>query len=484
MKSFAPSPEETSGSRIGRALSGLPDAKEGHAGFLMVPDGIDALAIRLLLADRAEVCIDAQYYEIENDLTGHLFIESLLRAADRGVRVRLLLDDYRTSGHDADLAALRMHKNFQMRIYNPFARFTARTIEGILSFTRVNRRMHNKSFTVDNQITVIGGRNIGNQYFSAGLDANFSDLDVLAVGPVVSDVSTMFDEYWNSVASTPIEKVASKFGDPTVTFKKLLDRVSSSRAAVGNTVYAAAINSSILETLEKDLNTFVWAPYQLAFDLPEKTQKVKNSSKIRRLLVEAFETARDEVVLISPYFVPRISGLRKFQLLRDRGIEVTVVTNSLASNNQIYAHGGYAPVRKALLKMGVTLYEFRSDANVVTQPELNAKKTQATLHAKAFAIDREKLFVGSFNFDPRSANINTEMGVFIESKELADMFVRGTKRFAPLLSYQVILDERGALKWQSENQETVSLFNNEPRASFWLRVAGRMAQLLPIRGQV
>lgn len=447
---------------------------------------MNALAIRLLLADRAERCIDAQYYEIEDDLAGRLFIESLLRAADRGVRIRLLLDDYRTTGHDAGMAALRDHPNFEFRIYNPFLRRSARVVDAVLSFARINRRMHNKSFTVDNQITVIGGRNVGDHYFSVGHDLNFADLDVVAIGPVVAEVSNMFDAYWNSPAAMPVELVINDPDRSRVSLPQLVERVSRSRAIIHRTRYAEAVRNSMARKLTYDLEHFTWAPYQLAFDLPEKTYKgtAQKGTRIRSLLVQAFDEARDEVVLISPYFVPRLTGVRRFRELRERGVDVTVVTNSLASNNQIFAHGGYASVRRPLVRMGVRLFELRADASVVAARNIQPDTPHATLHTKAFAIDRKKLFIGSFNFDPRSANINTEMGVFIESPEMAEAFVRGTHKHLPPQSWQVQLSGRGRIRWHGIDDGGEVLLNREPQASFARRLAGSLVRLLPIKGQV
>ena len=483
-KSTAYPPTQTRNSRLGRALGGADERQDGKSGFLPVSDGVDALAIRLLLADQAEHCIDTQYYEIEDDFAGHLFMEALVRAADRGVRIRLLLDDYRTQGHDKGIAALRAHPKFEMRIYNPFDRRGARFLDALTSFARVNRRMHNKSFTVDNQFTVVGGRNIGDHYFSVGHDVNFADLDVVAIGPVVADVSTMFDDYWNSHAATPIDEIARRLSIPRVSVSKLLDRAARTRRKHSRRNFSDAIHASAINQLQHDLNRFTWADYELAYDLPQKTQKVDDAATIRRLLVRAFDEAEHEVFLVSPYFVPRLSGVRRFQSLRDRGIDVTVVSNSLASNNQIYAHGGYAPVRRSLLRMGVNLFEMRADARVIGNKSALQDTGRATLHTKAFAIDRQKLFIGSFNFDPRSANINTEMGVFIDSPAMATAFVTSAQYHTPLQAYEVRLSARGALQWHSVEKNRPVVSRKEPQAGFWRRLAGGAARLLPIRGQV
>lgn len=489
MSTTAPAASTTKSTRIGAALAGEADLHPGEAGFLLVPDGVNALAIRLLLADQAEICIDAQYYEIDNDLTGHLFIEALLRAAQRGVRVRLLIDDYRTEGHDANLAALRSQPNLEFRIYNPFERKTSRIVEGLTSFARVNGRMHNKSFTVDNQMTVIGGRNIGDPYFNVSDEVNFSDLDAVGIGPIVTDVSDMFDEYWNSLAAVPIESLMKEYPSSGQSLNKLMTRLKAARASIGDTKYADAINNSILEKLQHDLSAFTWAPYKLGYDLPAKTQRDEGSALVRNLVVEEFDKIETEVVLISPYFVPRSSGVKRFGDLRNRGIKVAVITNSLASNNQIYAHGGYAPVRKPLLKMGVRLFELRADAEVKHQTLEGSKPNSATLHTKAFAIDRRKLFIGSFNFDPRSANINTEVGVFIDSPKLATMLIERTFEHALDQSYEVLLGVLGNLEWHGWNTDKDGnrkkiVSYQEPNTSAALRAAGIAAQLLPIRGQI
>ena len=489
MTSIAPSPHSTAQTRVGRALSEQGQHPLNESGFLLVPDGVNALAIRLLLADQADVCIDAQYYEIDNDLTGHLFIEALLRAAQRGVRVRLLIDDYRTDGHDAGLGALRAQPNFEFRIYNPYARNTSRLVEGLSDFSRINRRMHNKSFTVDNQMTVIGGRNIGDPYFNVSDEVNFADLDATAIGPVVADVSTMFDEYWNSEEAIPIERIIHRHHNSNRTLDELIAKLTHAKESISGTKYADAIENSILDKLQRNSDVFTWAPYKLAYDLPSKTHYRDSSANVCRSIIEEFDKIQSEVVLISPYFVPRELGIKRFSELRKRGIKVTVVTNSLASNNQIYAHGGYAPVRKPLLKMGVRLFELRSDADVKHQTFEGSKPNKATLHTKAFAVDRRKLFIGSFNFDSRSANINTEIGVFIDSAKLATMLVKGTFESARHQSYELKLGLLGNIEWHGWNtrhdgDERKTILYQEPNTTPALRAAAIAAQMLPIRSQV
>ncbi len=479
-------PEQTTDTNLGRMLEGLADAHLGHAGFLPVADGVEALAIRLVMAEQAQHSIDTQYYLIKDDLVGYLFIESLLRAADRGVRVRLLVDDILTKGHDAGMATLNSHPNFEVRAFNPFARRSARVGDFLTSFARVNRRMHNKSFTVDNQMTLIGGRNMADEYFAARLDVSFIDLDVVGIGPVVADVSEMFDVYWNNRASVPVTAFTEAPDNPDQALSQLRERTARARAEASDTKYADAVKSSVLETIRQDLDIYTWAPYQLVYDSPEKWQrkKAKEAASIRTPLIEAFDNAENDVLIISPYFVPRSTGTARIQELRDRGVDTRVVTNSLASTNQSFVHSGYAPSRKPLLKMGVKLYELRADASVAGHERVGADAAKTTLHIKAFAIDRQRLFIGSFNFDPRSAFINTEMGVIINSPELAGDFVTRADEAIPSKTYEVYRNENGSLRWRGLENGNEVILTKEPQTGFWRRFVAGFMRLLPIRGQL
>jgi putative cardiolipin synthase len=392
-------------------------------------DGIDALAVRLLMAEEAERSIDAQYYLLKDDIVGNAFIDALLRAADRGVRVRLLLDDIFTGGYDAGMAGLDSHPNFEIRIFNPFANRSARLLDGITSFSRVNRRMHNKSFTVDNQMTLIGGRNIADEYFGAREDAKFGDLDVLAIGPVVNGVSAMFDSYWNHERAAPVAAFAKMPDDPAAELARLRASLEEKRRQITDSIYAAAVKNQVLRYVETDIDVFTWAPYVLAVDSPDKSFKSRaaEAESITTPLRESLLSAENEMIVISPYFVPRKAGIEAFSEVRGRGIDVTIITNSLAANNQSSVHGGYAPSRKPLLKAGVRIFEVRADADVSGSELVAASGAKATLHTKAFIVDRKELFIGSFNFDPRSANINTELGVIIRRRSTQSSRTRPTR---------------------------------------------------------
>lgn len=479
-------PTDTADTYLGKQLEGLDEAHPGKAGFYPMSDGIDALAARLLLAERAERTIDAQYYLIKSDISSHAFVHALLRAADRGVRVRLLVDDIFTGGYDAGMAGLDSHPNFEIRIFNPFARRSARFMDGITSFSRINRRMHNKSFTVDNQITIIGGRNIADEYFGAREDAKFGDLDVTGIGPVVNDVSNMFDSYWNHERAAPIEAFADMPDDPAAELDRVRAELEAANQKVTTTKYAAAVKDQVLEFVETDTSGFVWAPYTLAVDSPDKAfkSKVETAASIKTPLRESLLSAQNEVIIISPYFVPRKTGIEAIADLQRSGIDVTVITNSLAANNQSSVHGGYAPSRKPLLESGVKIYEVRADADVSGSEIVAASGAKATLHTKAFIVDRREFFIGSFNFDPRSANINTELGVIIRSPELAVQAAKDVNAALAEQTYEVFLNEKGKLRWRGMEDGQEVILDKEPQTTWSQRFSAGFMRILPIRGQL
>ena len=480
--------EDTNDTYLGRHLVSLKDTKPpGESGFYALADGIDALAIRLLLAERAERSIDVQYYLIKNDVVGKVFIESLLKAADRGVCVHLLLDDIFTTGYDAGISALDAHPNFEIRIFNPFNRgAVGRAFSAVTDFGRINRRMHNKSFTVDNQMTVIGGRNIAGEYFSAREDANFSDLDVLGIGPIVNDVSTMFDTYWNHETALPVPAFINNRDDVESNLDLLRAVLGDASERIGDTKYADAVRRQVYSYVHTDLSIFRWAPYRLVYDSPDKGVKSRAGSApaITTPLIETLQSAEREVILISPYFVPRRSGVRAIDELRARGVEVTVITNSLAANNQFAVHGGYAPSRKPLLRSGVRIHEVRPDAEVSGTEFIDASGAKATLHTKAFVVDSQTVFIGSFNFDPRSAYINTELGVLIEDPVLARGFTDAIQAGLGMKTYEVFLDDRGRLRWRGDVAGQQAVLDKEPQTTRWQRFLAGLVRLLPIRGQL
>jgi putative cardiolipin synthase len=474
---------DTADTYLGREIA--PDVAKmprDQSGFLPLRDGIDALAARLILAEQAEKSIDLQYYLIKSDVVGRALVYALLRAADRGVRVRLLLDDMFTSGYDVGLAALYAHPNFEIRIFNPFRRGAAgRTLGAVTEFGRINRRMHNKSFTVDNHITILGGRNIADEYFGAREDSKFSDLDVAAVGPIVQEVTDSFDVYWNHPTALPVPAFVRELEDPEAALSDLREQLQRSTAEIVDSKYAGAIRSKILSFDETSNTIFRWASYQLVVDSPDKGIKGKaaEAELITAPLVEALRAAQEKLIIISAYFVPLKNGVRFLNELEARGVEVIVVTNSLAANNQFTVHGGYAPSRKPLLEGGVEIYEVRPDADVAGTEFIDASGARATLHTKAFLVDDKSLFIGSFNFDPRSADINTEMGVIIHDQGMAREFSEVFDSLLKSQTYEVFLNDEGKIRWRGfENGEEI-IYDKEPDTTGWQRFKVQLAKIIP-----
>ncbi|WP_170771851.1 phospholipase D family protein [Ruegeria lacuscaerulensis] len=476
--------ESPSNSRLTTAVRKLGDPRDGRSGVKLISNGEEALAARLVLASQADVTIDAQYYLLHNDLTGQLFALSLLNAADRGVRVRLLLDDMDTSGYDAMTAALDSHENIEIRLFNPFWRDQSLLVAGLTDFKRINRRMHNKSITVDNTISIVGGRNVGDEYFLAKEEFNYADLDIFVAGPVVNEVSDNFDEYWNSEFAVPARAVIGEpetlgLADARVRLNALVDEALK-------TPYAAAVKKTAQETFTLKTLRLDWVPAKLYSDPPSKAAGVDNDQPIlASKLVPYFQKAESSVDVISAYFVPRKRGVKWLSELEDRGVKVRVVTNSLASNDvaPVYAH--YARERRALLDGGVELFELRPDSDRVNQRGVNWGQSRAGLHTKAFTIDERYLFVGSFNWDPRSVNINTEMGVLVDSPDLTRRAVAALDEALKQNTYSVQYDEEKRVTWRSYREDGAILLNrHEPTGSFFDHIKVGFLAILPIGSQL
>jgi putative cardiolipin synthase len=456
-----------------------------QSGFELQNDGIKSFAARLALADEAQLSIDAQYYLIKDDLVGFIFVGELLDAADRGVRVRLLLDDVFTQGFDAGFMALDSHPNFEIRVFNPWASRKNRFAD-LFSFSRLNRRMHTKSYTVDNEITIVGGRNIADEYYGASYVTNFGDIDVMGIGPVVNEVSGMFDEFWNNRLAMPIAAVAKAPDDPAAVLTQLRLTIGQYRQASRNTKYASAVIADFDDYLAADESIFEWAPYVLAYDAPEKADKklAAEAASIIAPLEAAVARATERLIVISPYFVPRKAGIEYFRELRERGLEIIIVTNSLAANNHTIVHSGYAPSRKPLLEMGVQIYEVRATTSIADLDRAGTENTHATLHSKAFVVDSNEIFVGSFNWDPRSVNLNTEAGIIIDSAELTEELLDQITRGEGKSAYEVVLNDKGQLRWVDRSGAEDVVLNKEPDTTWGKRFRAGFMEILPVRGQL
>jgi putative cardiolipin synthase len=467
--------DDTAGTRLGRALAPQVGARGGRSGIYALGDARDAFAARVLLARAAERSLDVQYYILRADTTGGLFCEALWQAAERGVRVRLLLDDNSTRGLDQALAALDAHPNIEVRLFNPYASRAFRLGELASDFSRLNRRMHNKSFTADSQVTIVGGRNIGDEYFGADSPVEFVDLDVLAAGAVVGEVSASFDAYWNSESAYP---VAALIAAPQA---ESADRVRAAWAKLNEspeaTRYLEALRATPLvhELLAGNLS-FDWAPAHVVADDAAKVRHPPERTDLHLLprLEVALGRIERELDLVSPYFVPTEDGAAALVALASRGVKVRVLTNSLAATDVAPVHAGYAKYRETLLRGGVRLYELKRAA-----PENDGRSaggSDASLHAKTFSVDRNRLFVGSFNFDPRSARLNTEMGVVVESAPLAARLASALDSGLARDAYELRLAANGELEWLDGELRHTS----EPGAGVFKRLWIGFLSLLPI----
>lgn len=467
--------------RLGKSISPKVTAHPGLSGIYPLADSRDAFAVRAGVAEAAERTLDIQYYIWEKDMTGTLLFEALHRAADRGVRVRLLLDDNTTSGLDPILAALDSQPNIEVRLFNPFVIRKPR-IGYLTDFSRANRRMHNKSFTADNQVTIIGGRNIGDEYFGATEGLLFVDLDVLAVGPVVSDVSRDFDLYWASASSYPADRIL-----PAVNPAQIAEIAAAASAVEQDPAAVAYVNalrqsSSVHDLMEGRL-PMDWARTHMVSDDPAKgLGRAAPEVLFPRQLREAIGEPATDVELVAAYFVPSTAGVDSLASLVKRGVKVRVLTNSLAASEGPYVPAGYTKYRKSLVEAGITLYEMRR-----LTPNTRELKgvgllgsSGSSLHAKTFSVDRARFFVGSFNFDPRSRKLNTELGFVIDSPLLAQEIEAAFNSTIPANAYEVRLSETGRLYWIERREGEVVRHDTEPGTSVWLRSTVWFLSLLPI----
>jgi cardiolipin synthase C len=459
----------------------LLQAHPGLSGIYPLADSEDAFAARAHLAQAAERTLDVQYYIWEDDMTGMLLFEALRAAADRGVRVRLLLDDNNTPGLDRILAALDSHPHIEVRLFNPFVLRKPR-LGYLTDFSRANRRMHNKSFTADNQVTIIGGRNVGDEYFGAAEGLLFVDLDVMAVGPVVTDVSVDFDRYWASESSYPADRIL-----PAVDGEQLAAIAAAAAQIERNPAshdYIEALDEApfVRALLERRLE-FEWATTQMISDDPAKgLGKAPPEEMFPEQLRKAIGDPVKHVELVASYFVPTAAGRDSFKQMALRGVAVQVLTNALEATDSPYVHAGYGKRREALLQAGVKLYEMRrlSPDREVGGGSGPFGSSGSSLHAKTFSVDSSRVFVGSFNFDPRSRHLNTELGFVIESPALAQKIERAFQSEIPPYAYEVRLSETGALYWLEQRDGTSIRHDTEPGVSFWLRTAVWFLSLLPI----
>jgi putative cardiolipin synthase len=463
----------------------------GQTGFLLLGDGLDAFVARILLARAAERSIDVQYYLYHDDLVSRLFTDQLLEAADRGVRVRLLVDDMDLEGRDLGAVALDAHPNVEVRIFNPFSRKSGRIGQFVTRMGSVTRRMHNKSFTVDNQVAILGGRNMGNEYFDADPELAFSDLDVMALGPATRKVSTAFDLYWNSELAYPASVLIGK-PPTTEEITQLRQDLSRFVAQQSGSAYLQALrNSSLANAIRQNSVRFNWGEAVVLYDLPEKILKDFDESDdhLAPKLRPFAERVRDELIIFSPYFVPGKRGTTFLTRLAKQGVKVRILTNSLASTDVGIVHAGYSKYRKDLLRSGVELYELNAKfARKEREGEKEGgRASKASLHAKSFVFDRRKVFIGSLNLDPRAIVHNTEIGLVLASEtvasEMSDWFSQNVEEMA----FRLELTKQGIgekILWHGLVDGKAETFDVDPHTSFWRRLGIGLIGLLPIESQL
>jgi len=468
------------------AIEPLAAAHPGLSGIYPLKDGPDAFAARVVLIDAAADSIDVQYYIWHDDMTGSFMFDALRRAADRGVRIRLLLDDLTTRGGlDGILAALSSLPNVEVRLFNPFKQRTWRSLGYLNDFSRLNRRMHNKSLTVDGVATILGGRNVADEYFQAGDSLGYVDLDVLAAGAVVKEVSESFDEFWASASSYPLLFLV-KPAQPA-DLARLASSAERARSQPGAARYVAAIRDSPLaHDLAAGRLPLEWAVTHLVVDDPAKGlgKAAKGDELLAQFQQKIHHRISNELLIVSPFFVPRDVGREMLTDLAARGVKVRVLTNGAESTDVDVSCAAYRTYRKDLLKAGVELFELKRKGKREQAGE--SANAHVSLHAKTIGIDRAQIFVGSFNFDPRSANLNTEMGLVIDSPVLATALSESFQDVVPFVAYQVELDSSGKLVWldrRAGSQETLRL-TDEPGAGFMRRSWFGFLSILPVEGEL
>jgi len=467
---------------LDRRIAPLLQAHARRSGMALVQDNLDAYAVRALSARSAGRSLDLQYYIWHDDFTGRLLDYELLDAADRGVRVRLLLDDLNAHGRNSVLAALDAHPNIEVRMFNPTRNrkgTIARSVEMLLRMVSVNRRMHNKAWIADGRVAVVGGRNIGDEYFSAAADTNFIDLDALVVGPAVAQTEAIFDDFWNGKAAIPLS--ALKQARPGA-LQELRGRAVNAERLVRDHPYLRRVRAS------SGIDEFIsgaamhW-PDRLQV-LSDPADKVEGGDKARwlvRPLAAAMLGARKSLHVVSPYFVPGDRGVRALRALRAKGVDVEVLTNSLAATDVLAVHSGYAPYRKPLLETGVKLFELKPKGDIDSSL---FGSSGASLHTKAFSADGDIGFIGSFNVDPRSISLNTEMGVLFHDADATAALERVYRdKTDGGHSYRVLLRD-GAVRWEDTAARPPVAWDEEPETRWWQRAAVTVLGWLPIESQL
>ena len=461
------------------------NTSKNQSGFYLLSDNTDAFVARFSLATMAEKTLDIQYYIIHNDASGQYLAYAILTAADRGVHVRILVDDINLSGRDSKLKMLSQHENIEIRIFNPLAnRDRFRNIELVINLDSAGRRMHNKVFIIDNSSAIIGGRNIGDEYFDDRKNINFVDLDLLTVGPIVNEISSSFNEYWNSPWATPIE-ILSKVVIVKKQITTFRNALKDKWHRVKNTQHFEAIQrSDFTHDLLNKKTPFIWADAKLFYDCPDKliSTKTEKTNKFSPQVMPFFERAKNEILISTPYFVPGETGSDWFRNKQLHGINIKILTNSLSATDVIAVHAGYKKYRKELVKGNINIFELKSSAHKLFSKtkRILSGASKTSLHAKYMAIDQRYVFIGSANIDPRSNTLNTEIGIMIDSTELAQQVSTLFTRATSLDNSYKISISNNKLIWKTKTNDQETIFTREPNVSILRKIATFILGLLPI----
>jgi len=472
---------------LDRILAPVEASHAGHSGFRLVIEGTEAFAIRAHSASLATRSLDVQTYIWHADTTGLYLAQQLLAAADRGVHVRLLVDDLDARAHNDGYAALAAHPHIDVRLFNPFATRSGGLRlagEGARDFDRINRRMHNKSWIADNRIALVGGRNLGDEYFAASNEVNFVDLDFVMVGPVVRDVSVSFDRFWNSTSTWPIE-VLDAASVNEAALERLRQKLAGHAATARDSTYAKSLRDNDgIRKLAAGEWALQWSSrYRFVSDDPAKVTMDKRDAAraaVAAAIVPMVREAKKSVQIISPYFVPGKQGSAGLITRAQAGAQVQILTNSLAANDVAAVHGGYSRHRKALVKGGVALWELKPVHQAKVESSVTGS-SGASLHTKALTADGTTSFVGSYNLDPRSTWLNSEQGVLVDdavlARQLSEIFELQT---AGSRAWRVTLDEHKKLSWSDGTQT----FDQDPDTTFSQRFQAWFARTFHLDAQL
>lgn len=487
---------DTSHTELAQIVTPLKEKNPDLTGFHVLYDPLEALAARIHLIEKSQKTLDLQYYIWDNDKIGALALYKIIQAADRGVKVRLLIDDNNAKSMEGIYLALSQHQNIEVKLFNPYRFRSVRPIDMVLDLKRINRRMHNKSFIADNQVALIGGRNMTNQYYNASDNYQFSDVDVMLVGQAVDDISHSFDEYWNNSYAYNVQNIVNS-NKHRLRYYDLKEQLEKNYDDITTQNYLNLSNKSndFENWLEHNVQ-LDWVKAEVVKDSPDKIRaKAKKEEHLNFQLTKNLEKPEHSVDLISAYFVPEKKGAERLNDLAQEGVQVRVLTNSFKANDVFLVHAFYQKYRVDLLKHGVELYEFLpaiDAANLNSNTEEISKSvkislkglSRSSLHAKLMALDEKQVFIGSFNFDPRSANLNTEIGVILNSPPLARAVHNTMDANLKKYAYKLVLNPDNQINWIKNVPNGTKIYNKEPRMKWWQRAGIKMISWLPIEGMM